>query len=64
MALPLIAVVIITLKYSLFILSFLYVIINLAGFLAKVFDGSKDDEEDKELIDVIEEVEEDTKKEN
>ncbi|WP_294704811.1 CDP-diacylglycerol--serine O-phosphatidyltransferase [uncultured Fusobacterium sp.] len=61
MALPLIGIVIVTLKYSLFILSFLYVIINLIGFLKKVFDGSNDDN-DKELVDVIEEIEIEEKK--
>ncbi len=58
-----IIVVIATLKYSLFIISFFYVIINLMGFVTKIFDGSNDDD-DKELVDVIEEneVEETLKK--
>lgn len=47
-------VVLITLKYSLFIFSFLYVIINLFNFLKKIFDN-KEDEKDEELVDVIEE---------
>ncbi len=49
-----IIVVIATLKYSLFIVSFFYVLINLMGFITKIVDGSHDDN-DKDLIDVIEE---------
>jgi CDP-diacylglycerol---serine O-phosphatidyltransferase len=49
-----ILVVIVTLKYSLFVVSFFYVIINLMNFATKIFDSSNDDN-DKELVDVIEE---------
>lgn len=56
-----IIVVIATLKYSLFVISFFYVAINLMSFVTKVFDGSNDDN-DKELVDVIEEDDEVDKK--
>lgn len=49
-----IIIVIATLKYSLFVVSFGYVILNLLGFVTKIFEGTHDDD-DKELIDVIEE---------
>lgn len=58
-----IIVVVATLKYSLFVVSFFYVILNILSFITKIFDGSHDDN-DKELVDVIEEeeiVEEDKK---
>ena len=55
-----IIVVIATLKYSLFIISFFYVIINLLAFISKISDGSHDDN-DKELVDVIEEEVEEEK---
>ncbi|MBR8700932.1 MULTISPECIES: CDP-diacylglycerol--serine O-phosphatidyltransferase [unclassified Fusobacterium] len=50
-----IIVIIATLKYSLFVVSFFYVLLNLSHFVTKVFEGNRDDN-DKELIDVIEEV--------
>lgn len=50
-----IIIVIATLKYSLFVVSFFYVILNILSFITKIFDGSHDDN-DKELVDVIEEV--------
>ena len=57
-----ILVVIVTLKYSLFVVSFFYVIINLMNFATKIFDSSNDDN-DKELVDVIEEESEEEEKE-
>ena len=42
--------------------SFFYVIINLMNFATKIFDSSNDDN-DKELVDVIEEESEEEEKE-
>lgn len=58
-----IIIVVVTLKYSLFVVSFFYVILNLLNFVTKIFDGTHD-ENDKELVDVIEEHEEDEKEEH
>lgn len=45
-----IIIVIVTLKYSLFVVSFFYVFMNLLGFLTKIYD--KKAEDDDELVDV------------
>lgn len=55
-----IIIIIATLKYSLFVVSFFYVILNLLNFVTKIFDGSHDDN-DRELVDVIEEEEKEEK---
>ena len=49
-----IVIVIVTLKYSLFIVSFFYVIINLMSYVTKIFDNSMMIVM-KRLVDVVEE---------
>ncbi len=54
---PFILAVVVTLKYSLFIVTFTYVILNIMTHITKRFENSHEDHDDdnEELIEVIEE---------